>query len=278
MPKHRPPSCNMEGTSIPLGYSVSQSVGHPYHPLQNYGAAWLNSFCLWRGNKRNKCTLGFLSSVRIEGLQDCLAEKLLKNAGPYPRMTKLFFVGMWCANQILKAQYSPAHVGFLGLTKRPKSHHFLCIPESQADKYQPNFLYQLSPPGPGEVLALPGTFLDDISINSFLSNSTQYLNHSRRMKMYSVLSFPPIRCEALSSWQRAQCIYSQQNIYSQNQYKKYLLYNGRTWVQTPALSFTGCDKVNCENTNMTWYTRKCFSCCQLPTVVSCFSYCYLLFL
>lgn len=56
-----------------LRYSVSQSVGHPHHLLQDYGGSWLNSFYLWKGNKRNKCTLGFFSSGRIEGLQDCLS-------------------------------------------------------------------------------------------------------------------------------------------------------------------------------------------------------------
>lgn len=60
--------CDMEGTSTPLGNSVSQHVGPPYHVQQNCGGSWLNSFHLWKGTNET-CILGFLSSGgRNEGL------------------------------------------------------------------------------------------------------------------------------------------------------------------------------------------------------------------
>lgn len=122
----------------------------------------------------------------------CLAEKPII-------LTKLFFVGMGCANQILKAQYSWKS----GTKISPFSPH----PRISGRQIPTQLPFPTLPTRPSGSLGssrnLPGWYQ-----HYFLSNSTQYLSHSRGMKMYSVLPFPPIRCEALSSWQRAQGIYN----------------------------------------------------------------------
>lgn len=72
MSKPRSPSCNMEGTSMPLGYSVSQSVGHPPHLQQNNGGNWLKNFCLWKGNNETNAPLVSSPQGEVKGYKTVL--------------------------------------------------------------------------------------------------------------------------------------------------------------------------------------------------------------
>lgn len=118
-------SCNMEGTSIPLGNSVSQSVGYSHHLQQNYGGNSLSLegnkwnlypwFLLFKGAELNSWET---VSYYLKTFKECR----LQGYTPDHMNDSLWAWGVGCGNLILKAQSSwksiiPEDIGFLSLMK-----------------------------------------------------------------------------------------------------------------------------------------------------------------